>query len=585
MDKGSREYQEYHPNTDFDIANFVNDRWEETETKECRDQLDKIKENNDFFWNRQWKKEDRDAVEGRRQPALTFNEVQPLIRLVSGIQRNTRYEYTVVPTGGEDEAIGTVLKHCIAYVDSINNFPFMESQVFQEGGISSMAAFEIYISYAEDIKGEIKIDRVNPQNLRIDPTSERYDLEDAFYMIRNEFLDRQKLEEIYGDKTKEIAEIVQRATDSGDWVKDVKKGIGHIRDHYQVKECQWRENKKVFFLVSEKFPDGFMEVTQEDGRQMRELDPSMELIDMIRPKMRVSTTCCDIVLEDAPLPYDHNDFTIIPFFPIFNAGEYASLMEVLKDWQKEQNKRESQYLNLLNLAVNPGYEYETGTLKNPKEVQKWGSTPGYNVEIEKDMSDRIRRIDRHNVSSELLKYLGHTQDYLTRLTNINTDLLGQQDKTMSGYAINLRREQGLLGIADCFDNFKYSNLLLSKKKLSLIQQFLTDEKAFMVMGSDGWEQVTINQEGVSGKLNDVTVGKFDVVFEERPQTNAARIANFMTVMEAIEKGVPIPPWLVAELSDWPKKDEIIQYMQQLQGMQSPEGNEPPERGQSVSPVP
>ena len=77
------------------------------------------------------------------------------------------------------------------------------------------------------------------------------------------------------------------------------------------------------------------------------------------------------------------------------------------------------------------------------------------------------------------------------------------------------------------------------------------------------------QEGIERVLNDVTVGKYDVVVSDQAISPSMRYLHFQELIEIVrETGVQIHPAILVKSSNLPQdmKQEIIESMQQPEPM-------------------
>jgi hypothetical protein len=69
-------------------------------------------------------------------------------------------------------------------------------------------------------------------------------------------------------------------------------------------------------------------------------------------------------------------------------------------------------------------------------------------------------------------------------------------------------------------------------------------------------------------LNDMSIGRYETIVTTQVQTPTARLARYYEILEAVKAGLPIPPEILVEVSDWPEKDKIKEAIQQQKQMQA-----------------
>ena len=163
------------------------------------------------------------------------------------------------------------------------------------------------------------------------------------------------------------------------------------------------------------------------------------------------------------------------------------------------------------------------------------------------------------------------------ISGINPDLLGLQDKTASGIAINLRQRQGVTILASIFDNLKMSMEQMGRVLMSRIRQFCPEEKMARILGRRRLE----NDPELIEKLKSKEVHEYDLIVTQMPSSPSLRIENFLKVMEMRKAGIAIPDDVILELSDIPQAQDVVKRLRELRNiaMQNITGAGPSEPAQ------
>jgi len=141
--------------------------------------------------------------------------------------------------------------------------------------------------------------------------------------------------------------------------------------------------------------------------------------------------------------------------------------------------------------------------------------------------------------------------------------LGQGN--VSGKALNGQIQQMDLTNFDFYDNLTKSIAHVGKVILDLIPKIYDTQRVLRIIGDDGKpDMVTLNErkqdeQGVIRVLNDVTVGKYDVVMETGPGYNSKREAAvdaMMPLVGANQKLFEVAGDLVFRNMDFPGADTI-----------------------------
>jgi hypothetical protein len=116
--------------------------------------------------------------------------------------------------------------------------------------------------------------------------------------------------------------------------------------------------------------------------------------------------------------------------------------------------------------------------------------------------------------------------------------------------------------------------MIADRILKLLQAFYTQERTFMIVGPNPNgkhvpQKVTINKESDDGSslINDITVGKYDVVIADVPTQITFQNAQFSQAIELRKYGVQIPDDEMVLMSTLSRKVDIAK---KLSGDQTPE---------------
>jgi hypothetical protein len=146
---------------------------------------------------------------------------------------------------------------------------------------------------------------------------------------------------------------------------------------------------------------------------------------------------------------------------------------------------------------------------------------------------------------------------------------GGKGPEVSGTAIQSRVHQSAIQLAAPIDNLFRTRNMIAERLLKLIQGFYTQERTFMITGpedSNGKatnQQVVINQdtEDSSGLINDITIGKYDVVIADVPTQITFQNAQFSQAIEMRKFGVQIPDAEMVKMSTLSRKNEIAKQLE------------------------
>ena len=169
---------------------------------------------------------------------------------------------------------------------------------------------------------------------------------------------------------------------------------------------------------------------------------------------------------------------------------------------------------------------------------------------------------------------------------------GEKSNERTGIAIRARATRSDFGTYHFPDNYKRAIIETTRQLIDLIPKIYDTERTVRILGEDNKESiVTINKsmfDEVAGKrviVNDITVGKYDVVADVRLYSTRRQEAqeHIAEIISGSPNIAPIMLPLYLKLSDIPGAEEALEllkkYLPNLMGQQTPQGaTVPPEEG-------
>jgi len=312
-------------------------------------------------------------------------------------------------------------------------------------------------------------------------------------------------------------------------------------------------------------------------------------------------------------------YPFVPYFcrfstaPIEGDDRHLLIQGVVhgvKNAQEIHNKASTLELLHLNTSTNSGWLSEENSWVDVKKVEKFGASPGINLEYKKG-SQPPSRLFPNQLSAGHEVIAQNAAESIKAQLGINADLLAVQEGSQaSGRAIALRQRQGLLMVQEPFDNLSRTRKIAASFLLSQMGEIYDTESAKKILGDafliqnfppmmqqiqdpvtgqvqevalpgkDGQPmrydediaEVTI-AEVLSGKLE-----KYDVSVGESVSSETTRIANMQDLKE-FATALPgiITPDVLIEESQLPQatKSKVLANIKQQQAMQAAMAGQPP----------
>lgn len=569
----------------------------------------------------QWDAETLAYLQGQGRPALTFNRIRPLHRLLIGYYLQNRSDIRYLPgndaisTAETAEAISKTVKQ----IDEETFYRWRESSCFIDGLSSGRAFMEVRLGFEQNLFGTVTQEDIDPFQVYVDADAGAYDISRHNHVTINKYLSLEDVAMTYGGER--AKEIIGRFSNSmtvapegtmGEGLEDeltperyfglndyLRNGSNRfqyisgvstmVSDHVdrqrkilRVLDRQHKKMKRVRMMVDYQTGDKIVIPDHWTPERISYVIQMMAtkgwqfgVVDEHVMRWRWTVTCLDTVLYDDWSPYEEP--TMLGFFPYFERGITPSFAADLMDPQDEVNKRRSALVHAVMSGANPGWMYEEGTLEPEYEdaLETSGARPGIILKFRRPRPDSQppRRIEPGMPPAGLRLLETEAKNDMNEISGVNQSAMGLVDKVQSGRAIEARQRQAIVTHEQAFDNMKQMRELRGRKILQLVQGFYTQQRLVRIIGDDGTDVMSwINAMTVAGNLiNDVTQGRYRISIDETPMSATFQAAQFDEMMAMVEKGL-LPPQMadiLIELSTVPRKQEIIQRLRMMQGMMQP----------------
>lgn len=585
-----------------------------------------IREDVEFALGKQWKEEDKRKLEDRGVLALTVNQIKPMVKIITGIERQSRSDYIAFPEGQEDEVVGEVVTRLLKNVVKRSKLERKQSEMFKEGILGGECHIEPYIDYTHDlINGEMKFRKISASRMfYLD--GEEYDLSDRPFVIKVSCdLSKDDLLEMFPDGEKKLESVSHAKVDFKN-LHEVKEHIQKLdyelndetrlrddekEDGYDLIEYYYKKPKSVYYVLNAQTGQVDQFDSKSDADQHAESTDG-EVVHKKVPEIRLKQVVGDQEFSD-DVCWSYPRWRGYPFFPFYaekmnvDIDEFEltiqGVVRSLKDLQLELNKSRTAELTHLNQTANSGYGFPKDALddKAKAAMKQFGSAPGFFFEYDSSKTGGAVSPETFRIRPAPLPqgHMALSQERINDIkqaSGINPDLLANDSESQSGRAILLKQRQGLVMIQEMLDNYGETKELLGRFILTQLGEIYTVESALRVLG-EGFLQENFSRPQVDAQgnivtddrgqqveavdpkemtlilnkiLNDADVGKYDVSIGEGAYSETTRMANHATIMDMIQAQLlpPLPDIveLAVDASNLPEshKKKITSAIQNVQ---------------------
>jgi hypothetical protein len=462
-------------------------------------------------------KDDYDSLRLQKRATISINQIKPIIKVLTGLERQTRFDTKILPQGEEDEDDAKIMSWLFKFVSNNIHIPEMRSIAFKQALIRGMSVLHCGMTWDDNpISGEIVGEALTPGRDCIwDPHWTQPDFSDASHFLRYRWVwirdviaqydERKKeIEAAVGDLNQILADLSQTGGVSRGYSGDAYGGVvsPHV-DELNADRYFYDKQLQRVLVVEAWYPDyetrwhlyhkdsGKLEEVPEDMPKpgqfaidsQRASGDQVQAIKRVRRYMRTGTVlpAVNVTLEEDETPYV-NDRQSYPYTLVIGertADDIRGIVRDLRDAQRVENKRVSQAIDLVSRwgkirrvaeenSISPQSEgLMTDPLGEGVIYYRVGKQPpGWDVP--QGIADLTRLIvglaDQMKVS-------------IKETSGVNSDLLGQRGgETASGIAIARRQAQGQIIATEVFDQNRWSGEIFGRQLGRRIQQKFTKEE-------------------------------------------------------------------------------------------------------------
>lgn len=558
-----------------------------------RDFLETAQKCDDFLLGKQWDSRDIEALRVAGRPYLTINKILPTLSNIFGAQIQNRTDVVFRPTGlGADAATAEALTKVWSHIAQENDLPWVRSEVFADGCVRGRGFFDVRLDFTDNINGVVKIANVNSKNVIIDPDADQYDPATWSEVMVSRWMTLENIEVLYGKKHAKLLRDTSAGSfslgfDQVDLFRERFAGQGPLltnsylgqvdyheggdtRRNIRVIERQYRKLTRAKHFIDTSSGDMFLipEAWDENriAAQIAQSKAPLAVFEKIAKRVRWTVTAANVVLHDAWSPYNNN-FTIVPYFPIFLHGRPLGLVENLLSPQELLNKSSSQSLHVVNTTANSGYVLKAGTLVNMTTAQlaEKGSQTGLVIETTNGPSD-IEKIKPNQTPTGLDRLAYQADENIKNISGVSDAMRGDVREDVAAKAIIAQQQTGQTNLVMANDNLARTDKILARVVLDIVQTYYTEPRLLHITHDDitnTQEQVGVNQQQPDGTvLNDLTLGRYDVSVATMPARQTMEDTAFEQVLAMRKQGVQIPDVELIRNSRLPNRAELIKQMQQ-----------------------
>jgi hypothetical protein len=566
----------------------------------------------------QWSDEEKQILEEELRPVLTFNLTKSSIDLIMGMNEDNRIIHRASPAEPSDAFLADVLNDLADYVKESQGFEEEEDGALESCAICGRGWVGIDFQPDPDRFGDIKMSEIDipVHEVHYDPAARRPNMDDAAHLVWDRWMTQEdfkirfpkvsqkKIETLlesnksWSGTTDPLSEdgIPMSDPESADYEREMDMDMNFFdrsENMIRVVHMEYWQYYKRYYVFNPEAGD-FVEIDhcpskEEKVRFLEEFGEEMTCETMFDKKVMWLQFVGDDILYDGDSPLPFPGFSIVPTFAYRDVSKrsqnHFGLVRLMKDPQREVNKRWSQALNMLNQQVQPGVYAETDAFVDEQQALQSMKVAGDITWVNAGAltGGKIQERTVPTFPNAPMQMEQFSQDIMKKITGINPDLLGQdRGRQEPGVVVRLRQQQGMTLLKPLFRNFNFMKKELFKRQLAIIMSYMPDRQVLKILGQN--ERYKIDREsGIitdmlseqvdeeSGEvyytrqadLRDVRSLEYNIVAEQAPGNLSKRMMELQALLEMQER-LPVPPEQLIEKLEISatEKERWLEYIRQ-----------------------
>ncbi len=544
----------------------------------------------EFYDGEQWTSEELQVLKERNQPPVTINRIKPKIDSIIGMEVGLKVNTRAFDRGAQDFETAKAISESMRYVEQQNDFDNIESEAFSDQIIDGRGWYKVSTVW-DGLDADPKIEKIDNEDVIKDRDGKKTDLSDSKQIHETIWSSVEDAKELFPEHKEQFDKAMYwedvpsidgekhervrpdqydsgRDSSDSDFVEFVDKKLNRLR----LVTTYYRTPYKRSFISGKGI--AVQEVTGMKPSEVKKILNTFEgsvKWDQLGYRLHCATYCWNMLLESQEdiKPYDKEG----KFNHVWVRG-YASrnkkdchidygLVRQMMDPQKEINKRRSKALHIISTNQTV---MEEGAVDDVEKFRQEAARPDGIMVLRPGNAGRIQRETRTDLSAS------HFQLYQESKAEIDAvGIRGEVEgvsKATSGRDFQLRQQQATQSMRQLFSNLRGARRRVFMLVLDIIQQHWTAEKLIRITDDPESGLIVLNKkvtDPVTGEVytqNDVSLGKYDLIIEEAPETVTLQGETFDILAGLAEKGYPIPMDMLIESSPIPNKKKLLERMQQ-----------------------
>ena len=527
----------------------------------------------------------REAAEDANIAYVVLNKIDSTISAICGSEIQGRQEVRYFPRemtergpDGQllDAKVNEILTGAAEWVRDECDAAEEESQAFRDCVICGLGWTETRMDYEEEVEGMPKIERVDPLEMSIDPSSRRPNAADARYLRRRKRFPRDEAAERFNIDVATLPNANRPSPGSephennpGDQYKGGASDAPLRKDEVEVDEYQWFEQVKAYAVLNPQ--SGEMETLEQaefDKIGGENLDYQTIRKRRYRRAFRISSQ----LLEVSDMPDGEFVYKCVTGKLDRNKGVWYGVVRAMIDPQRLMNKMVSQVQRIIDVNAKGGLLAEADAFEDPLQAEQDYAASDSIVWLKNGTLGAHPKIMPKPVApypSAIDKLFAVMDEAVPGVSGVNKEMLGVVERDQAG-VLDTQRKQAAYSVLACFfDGLRRYRKEQGRLLLKFITKYMSDGRLIRIVGRQGNVQYM-------PLIRDEKVAKYDVIVDEAPAGPNQKERTFMFMQSPMgaEMVKMMPPAMQLKMMEYtPLPTSLVSEMQKI-AQEQPEQKDP-----------
>ena len=493
------------------------------------------------------------SVKNIQNHRFTFNRIKRIINMISGLQRQNRKSIIAKPRERNDEETASQFSKILFWISHNTSLLETISDSFQETITTGLTLLEFSMRYDNDpISGDIHIDRCSFDSFVIDPYFKKADMSDCNGLWRRSYLTKSECKLLLPGNESKIDNIRFVNENDGRFTgmiqnRDLVKNRLLAYDEFYYRAYR---KKKILYDINTRETTEWRDEDEDKLKWYLSKFPEIDFKETIIPTVQLTVAINDNIMYDGKNPLGIDRYPFVPLFADYNPTiqdydlRIQGLVRTLRDSQYLYNRRKIIELDILESQVTSGWKFKPSSLIDPLSPYETGQGKGIALKKGALMTD-AERLTPPSWDPNMLTVSQTIGDEMEISVGLTKEMLGTDDKDISGVVSVLRHKSALQGLQGLYDNLDRSMQYVGDILIELVQTHFAPGKVMRII-----------EEEPAPQFYDRLFGKFDAVVEDGLNTTTQKQMQFAQLLQLKEVGVNIPGELLIDAAPLQNKKDL-----------------------------